>query len=59
MKNWKHAEQLTQLVRCMITHEDKLVTNKALQLLFSIRKEDHELSIEQAKELDRLLRNIR
>lgn len=59
LEGWKHAEQLALLVRDLISKEEyKSITNKALQLLFSIRKEDRENSIIRAKKLERMLNEV-
>lgn len=50
-EDWQYAEQLALRVRELITDEDKIITNKMLQLLFSIRKEERELSIKRVEEL--------
>lgn len=49
--DWQCAEQLALRVRELIPHEDKLMANKILQLLFSIRKGERELSIKRVEEL--------
>lgn len=50
-ENWRLAEQLASKLRDLIPNEDKILTNKVLQLLFSIRKEDREQSIARVEEL--------
>lgn len=50
-EDWQYAEQVALKLRELISHEDKFITNKVLQLLFSIRKEDRELSIKRVEEL--------
>lgn len=50
-EDWQYAEQLALRERELITPEDKIITNKMLQLLFSIRKEERELSIKRVEEL--------
>ncbi|NLO09026.1 MAG: hypothetical protein GX129_04050 [Clostridiales bacterium] len=49
-EDWQYAEQLALKIRELIPDEDKLVTSKVLQLLFSIRKEERELSIKRIEE---------
>lgn len=58
LEGWKQAEQLALLVRDIISKEYKSIKNKALRLLFSIRKEDREISIIRAKELERILNEV-
>lgn len=50
-ENWRQAEQLASKLRDLILTEDKEITGKALQLLFSIRKEDREQSIDRIEDL--------
>lgn len=57
MKGWMNAEQLAISIRDMI-REDKSLANKALQLLLVIRREDYDLSIQRAKELMKLIREV-
>lgn len=50
-ENWIYAEQIALKVRESISNEDKNITNNVLQLLFSIRKENRDLSIKRVEEL--------
>lgn len=56
-EDWKLAEQLASILRDSILNEDKSLTNKVLQLLFSIRKGERELGIKQAEELKQMYIN--
>lgn len=50
-EDWQYAERLALRMRDLISNEDKIVTNKMLQLLFSIRKEEREQSVKRIEEI--------
>lgn len=58
MEGWEHAEHLALQIRDLIPKNNKQLTNKALQLLFGIRKEDHDLSLKRAKELESIMSEV-
>lgn len=58
MGNWECAEKLAIMLRDVVSKDDKLISKKILQLLFTIRKEDRSLSLKRAKELERMLSEV-
>ena len=53
-EDWQYAEGLALRLRDTNSNEDKIIANKMLQLLFSIRKEEQELSLKRIEELNEI-----
>lgn len=58
MESWENAEDLAGFIREMLPASYKQIKNKALQLLLVIRKENHDQSISQLKELEKALNEV-
>ncbi|HKL79968.1 MAG TPA: ATP-binding protein [Mobilitalea sp.] len=58
MENWEKAEETAVFLKSLMPENNKKLKNKALGLVISIRKEDHDTSMSEMKELELLMSEV-
>ncbi|HKL99563.1 MAG TPA: ATP-binding protein [Mobilitalea sp.] len=58
VENWDKAEETAVFLKSLMPENNKKLKNKALGLVILVRKEDHETSINEVKELELLISEV-
>lgn len=56
MESWEKAEEIATYIKRLIPKENQILNNKALHLLLTVRKEDHDTCIAELKGFEELIK---
>jgi signal transduction histidine kinase len=58
MENWSKAEEIATYLKRLMPEEPSKLKNKALLLLMSVRKEEHDKAVQELKELQSIVEEV-